>query len=99
MAKEGLGDKTRSYRCCSACVVVMMIFWTMLGFVAGLLVVTLVSRGQLLRELGVMGSADGVDRVTDVESKISKPPCLKSNSSHSGPSGTLGHCSVCMGTR
>jgi hypothetical protein len=43
MAKEGL-DLAGHYRCCSLCGVVIMIFWTLVGFVAGLVVVTIAIR-------------------------------------------------------
>ena len=102
MSKEGLGGKPGSYKCCSACMVVMMVFWTLIGFVAGLLVGTLGIRGQLFKDLGLMGgvgSEAGVDRVTDGDNQISKPACHKTNASDTGHSGILNYCTVCGETR
>ena len=54
MTKEGLGQPGY-YRCCRLCGVVMMIFWTLAGFVAGLLVGTMAIRIDFFRDVSILG--------------------------------------------
>ena len=94
MAKEGLG-KPGYYRCCRLCGVVMMIFWTLVGFIAGLGVGTFVIKSNLFSD--VLGGVVSRDRGGNTH--VDKPNCQVTSDSNDGHNVTKDHCSGCEGTR
>ena len=96
MAKEGLGQPGY-YRCCSLCGAVMMIFWTLVGFVAGLVVGAVAIRSDFFRDFDVLGGVAQSERGGD--NHVNKPICQVTSESSNGYNITRGHCSGCEGAR
>ena len=96
MTKEGLGQPGY-YRCCRLCGVVMMIFWTLVGFVAGLVVGTLAIKSDVFRDLDVLGGVVLAESGGDTH--MNKPICKVTSGSNKGYNITRDHCSGCEGTR
>jgi hypothetical protein len=77
-----------------------MIFWTLAGFVAGLVVGTVAIRSDFFRDMGVLDGAGGVvhgERGGDAQR--GKPNCQVISGSNNGNNVTRDHCYGCGGTR
>ena len=72
-----------------------MIFWTLVGFVAGLVVGTVAIKSDLFRDMGGVGGVNSMGGVMHAD----KPNCQVTSDSNNGYNVTRDHCSGCEGTR
>ena len=74
-----------------------MIFLTLAGFVAGLLVGTMAIRIDFFRDVSILGGVVHDERGGDTQKD--KPNCQVTSGSNNGYNITRGHCSGCEGAR
>ena len=74
-----------------------MIFWTLAGFVAGLLVGTMAIRIDFFRDVSILGGVVHDERGGDTQKD--KPNCQVTSGSAYGYNITRNQCSGCKGAR